>query len=90
MMFLLPPQVKFGVFFDNELNYPISQLNTESLKYINLEKYDILIMPDGDYDAFDDKTVASKLDNFIRNGGKLIATKAERKSWLNLAGAVSI
>ena len=61
--------------FDNELNYPISQLNTEHLQDINLEKYDVLIMPDGDYDAFDDKLVVSKLDNFVRNGGKLIATE---------------
>ena len=34
-------------FFDTELNYPITQLNTEHLEDINLSNYDVLIMPDG-------------------------------------------
>ncbi len=61
-------------FFDNELNYPISQIITEDLGYINLQNYDVLIMPDGYYSILDaDKDVAAKLDAFVKGGGKLIA-----------------
>ncbi|MEP6682695.1 MAG: M14 family metallopeptidase [Parafilimonas sp.] len=62
-------------FFDNELNYPISQLITEHLADINLENYDVIIMPDGNYNVLDDKDVASKLENFVQSGGKIIATE---------------
>src|SRR5205814_7178389 len=63
-------------FFDNELNYPISQLDAEHLADIDLRNYDVLIMPDGDYDILDDKEVASKLGSFIKSGGKLVATES--------------
>jgi hypothetical protein len=62
-------------FFDNELNYPISQLTAEHLSNINLQNYDVLIIPDGDYQILDNKQVATKLDNFVQSGGKIIATE---------------
>jgi hypothetical protein len=62
-------------FFDNELNYPISQLTAEHLQNINLQNYDVLIIPDGDYQILDNKQVATKLDNFVQSGGKIIATE---------------
>ncbi|MBV9961994.1 MAG: zinc carboxypeptidase, partial [Parafilimonas sp.] len=62
-------------FFDNELNYPISQLTTEHLEDINIQNYDVLIMPDGNYDVLNDKDVASKLEAFVQGGGKIIATE---------------
>jgi hypothetical protein len=62
-------------FFDNELNYPISQIITEHLADFNLQNYDVIIMPDGNYNVLDDKDVASKLENFVQGGGKLIATE---------------
>ena len=64
-------------FFDTELNYPISQLITEHLGDINLSDYDVVIMPDGNYNVFDDeKNLADKLDAFVKAGGKLIATES--------------
>jgi len=64
-------------FFDTELNYPISQLITEHLEDINLSNYDVLIMPDGNYNVLDDeKNIADKLDAFVKAGGKLIATES--------------
>ncbi|MEO8712112.1 MAG: M14 family metallopeptidase [Parafilimonas sp.] len=62
-------------FFDNELHYPISQIIAEHLSDINLQKYDVLIMPDGSYGMLDDKDNAAKLDNFVQGGGKIIATE---------------
>jgi hypothetical protein len=63
-------------FFDTELNYPVSQLITEDLEDINLSDYDVVIMPDGNYSAFDEKDLADKLDAFVKAGGKLIATES--------------
>ena len=62
-------------FFDNELNYPITQLIAEDLENINLQNYNVLIMPDGNYDVLNDKDVAAKLENFVEAGGKIIATE---------------
>ncbi|MEP6465559.1 MAG: M14 family metallopeptidase [Parafilimonas sp.] len=62
-------------FFDNELNYPISQLMAEDIDDINLEDYDIIIMPDGNYSILNDKDIASNLENFVKLGGKIIATE---------------
>ena len=63
-------------FFDNELNYPISQLDADDLSDINLSSYDVIIMPDGTYEMLDDKDAASKLEDFVRGGGKIIATES--------------
>lgn len=62
-------------FFDNELNYPITQLMAEDLEDLNLQNYDLLIMPDGSYNVLNDKEAASKLQNFVQGGGKLIAAE---------------
>lgn len=60
-------------YFDNEINYPLVQINTNHLKYADLSKYDVIIMPDGFYSSLDDRTVSDKLKSFVENGGKLIA-----------------
>jgi hypothetical protein len=62
-------------FFDNELNYPLTQLMEADLDDINLQEYDVLIMPDGNYRTLNDNDVASKLDKFVQAGGKIIATE---------------
>jgi hypothetical protein len=75
-------------FFDNELNYPISQLDADDLSDINLSGYDVIIMPDGSYEVLNDKDAASKLENFVQGGGKLIATEsgAEKLTAFNWSG----
>jgi hypothetical protein len=60
-------------YFDNVLNYPISQLDAGHLDDINLQEYDVLIMPDGRYPVFNDKDESSGLEHFIEGGGKVIA-----------------
>jgi len=36
-------------FFEQQLHYPVTSINTEHLGYINLDKYNVLIMPSGFY-----------------------------------------
>ena len=59
-------------FLENDLNYPVTVLNTEYLGYYDLDNYDVLIMPDGNYRNFDDHTL-STIEKWVSNGGKLIA-----------------
>ncbi len=59
--------------FDNSLHYPITQLNSEELSELNLQLYDVLIVPDGSYSSFNNKDVTDKIQNFLKGGGKIIA-----------------
>ena len=60
-------------FFDQQLNYPITQLTYTQLGRIDLDKYDVLIAPDGQYRDLNSKSNTDKLQAFIRKGGVLIA-----------------
>lgn len=59
--------------FDQELNYPVTLINQNALDRISLEKYDVLILPDGEYQLFKDKSVSDQIHNWITNGGNLVA-----------------
>jgi hypothetical protein len=63
-------------FFDRELKYPISLFNVTDFGRINLSELDVLIMPDGGYRFLQDKESASRLQEWIRNGGKLLALES--------------
>lgn len=55
-------------FFEQELNYPITMMNTRSLASLDINKINVLILPDGSYD---DK-LTEKLSSWVSAGGKLI------------------
>jgi len=75
-------------FLENDLNYPVTVLNTEYLGYYNLDKYDVLIMPDGNYRNFNDNTL-SEIEKWVSAGGKLIA-QSGALSALNRQGSFNI
>ncbi|SDM82932.1 M14 family metallopeptidase [Kriegella aquimaris] len=61
-------------FFEQQLNYPITVLDSDNLLQTDLTKYDVLIFPGGDgYKEFLDKDELENLTNWIKNGGKLVA-----------------
>ncbi len=60
-------------FFEQDLNYPVTPLGTDYFNRINLDDFDVLIMPSGWYSGFADEKNLEKLTSWIRNGGKLIA-----------------
>ncbi len=59
--------------FDQQLDYPISLINATDISKSNLNKYNVVIMPDGFYKVFETKSVTEKLKEFVNNGGNLIA-----------------
>jgi len=59
--------------FDQELDYPVSQLDAEDIGRLELKKYDVLILPSGSYRNLNDKAAAEPLRNWVREGGRFIA-----------------
>ncbi len=55
-------------FFEQELNYPITLLSTQSITNLDINKVNVLILPDGSYS---DK-LGDQLSTWISAGGKLI------------------
>ena len=59
-------------FFEQQLKYPITQINVNRLNYRNLDKFDVLILPPGYYNLFSDDD--SEILKWIKNGGRLVAS----------------
>ena len=60
-------------FFERQLNYPLTQINAAEIGRADLKKYQVLIIPDGNYRSLADKSTSDKLKEFVRGGGKIIA-----------------
>lgn len=60
-------------FFEQQLNYQVTSINTDNFKAIDLDKYTVLIIPHGYYNALFDDSNLEKLQNWIKKGGKVIA-----------------
>ncbi|GGG25650.1 M14 family metallopeptidase [Christiangramia forsetii] len=60
-------------FFEQDLNYPVTPLNTDYFNRVNLEGFDVLIIPEGRYHDFMDEDTLKKITSWVKDGGKLIA-----------------
>jgi hypothetical protein len=58
-------------YFDKALEYPVTLLNATDIYRVNLNTYIVIIVPDGYYKVFNDKSVADKLKSLVTAGGKL-------------------
>lgn len=55
-------------YFEEELQYPATMLHTEYLQRANLQEFDVVMLPSGNYENF-----REQLMEFARGGGKVIA-----------------
>ncbi len=60
-------------FFEQQLKFPITSIDTDYFKRVDLSKYDVLIMPNGYYNGQIDESTLKKLKEWVQKGGKLIA-----------------
>ncbi len=60
-------------YFETQLKYPITSINTADIGRIKWSDYDVLILPDGNYKSLFDEVAFKTLDEWISKGGKLIA-----------------
>ncbi|MFN5334637.1 MAG: M14 family zinc carboxypeptidase [Bacteroidota bacterium] len=63
-------------FFEQELNYPITLSYADDFTNADLDKTDILILPDGYYSILSDKSSSEYLHQWIQKGGRLIAMES--------------
>ena len=60
-------------FFESQLHYPITSIDTDYFSKISLNNYDVLILPEGSYENTLDENILEKVKDWIRKGGKMIA-----------------
>ena len=60
-------------FFDQQLNYPATLFHTQQFSRADLNDYNTIVMPSGSYSDMLNESSRSKLMDWVRSGGKLIA-----------------
>ena len=60
-------------FFEKQLNYPVTSIDTDYFKNIDLSQFDVLILPNGYYGGYLDKDTMESISGWVRKGGKIIA-----------------
>ncbi|MBT8268149.1 MAG: zinc carboxypeptidase, partial [Bacteroidia bacterium] len=60
-------------FFEQQLHYPVSSLNTDDFGGADMAAYDIIILPSGNYRRVLNENNMKKLTDWVKAGGKLIA-----------------
>jgi len=58
-------------FFEQQIHFPVSAIPTDYFKTVDLTKYTVLIVPDGNYRLFDEGQI-SALEKWVTDGGRLI------------------
>ncbi len=72
-------------YFEQQLNYPITQLTYSMMGRIDLNKYDVVIVPEGQYRDLNSKPMADKFQAFVRKGGVLIALESAAQQFASNA-----
>lgn len=60
-------------FFEQQLNYPITSIDTEDFNTNSLSQFDVLVMPNGWYGGMLNESTLEAVSNWVRSGGKIIA-----------------
>ena len=58
-------------FFEQQINFPITQIGSNYFRSIHLNDYNVLIVPEGSYKLFDE-LMLEEISNWVTRGGKLI------------------
>lgn len=60
-------------YFDQEIKYPVTLINLNTMNRVRWSDFDVLVMPNGNYSFLTDKTQAEQFKNWIQTGGRVIA-----------------
>lgn len=72
-------------FFEEQLHYPVTSINTENFSYLDLNKYSVLILPNGYYSILNEKSL-EKIQEWVKKGGKVIAIGNAIRAFANKKG----
>ncbi len=60
-------------FFEQQIKYPVTVLDTDYMNRVDLDKYDVLVLPSGYYGSVLGKEKLTQLKEWVQSGGRLIA-----------------
>ena len=72
-------------FFEQNIHYPLTIIGTDYFKSVDLWKYTVLIVPDGNYRLFDEGTL-TMIERWVSDGGKLILVAGSTSSFADKKG----
>jgi hypothetical protein len=73
-------------FFETQLQYPITTINSRDFGATDLNSYDVIILPNGNYKSLLNTTTLDKVKKWTRSGGTLIAIGNALNSFANKEG----
>lgn len=71
-------------FFEQDLGYPVTPFPVADLAKWTIRKYNTIIFPDGNYNL--DESQINRLQEWVRQGGKIIAYDGGTKAFLEKTG----
>lgn len=77
---------EFWYFMEQELHYPITMVDTDNFGRIDLDNYNVLVMPSGGYGSILNESGMKELTAWVRNGGKIIAIERAINSFVGKSG----
>jgi hypothetical protein len=72
-------------FFEQQLKYPVTQIGTEYFNSIDLRNYDVLVVPEGRYQLFNEE-VLKTISGWVSGGGRLILISGALNSFADKNG----
>ena len=73
-------------FFEQDLNYPVTAIETNNFRATDLNRLDILILPSGNYRSILNDSMLKELQSWVRSGGKVIAIEGAIASFAGKEG----
>lgn len=64
---------EFWYFMEQELDYPITMVDTDDAGRIDMSNYNVLVLPSGSYGRIFNESKMEELQAWVRNGGRVIA-----------------
>ncbi|ARV05262.1 zinc carboxypeptidase [Polaribacter sp. SA4-10] len=73
-------------FFETQLHYPITNINSDDFSSVDFSNYDVIILPNGYYSKVLNKNTLEKLKKWTRSGGTVIAIGGALESFADKDG----
>ncbi|MDN5203982.1 M14 family metallopeptidase [Fulvivirgaceae bacterium BMA10] len=73
-------------YFEQQIAYPVTVLDTDYFNAVDLSKYDVLIIPNGFYSRIFSKEKLLEVKSWIRHGGRLILIGSALSSFVDKEG----
>ena len=77
---------EFWYFMEQELNYPITMVNTDDFGRVNLSDYDVVVMPSGSYGSMLNENRMNEFTSWIRGGGRVVAIERAMSTFMGKGG----